>query len=368
VRIILAFFESTIARTGDDPIIRRALGLTRSILRDHDYHRLAVADVVDEAADARSFVLEIPPALEAAFAYAAGQFCTFRATIGGEPVVRCYSMSSSPDTGDPFTVTVKRVAGGRMSNWMNDALAPGDTIEVMPPAGRFVLRAAEVPIVAFAGGSGITPILSITKTALVRTTREIALVYANRGPGSVIFADALERLRAASGGRLSVHHHLDSERGFLDAAACAALVGDRTQADFYVCGPGPYMEVAQAGLERRGVARSQLFIERFELPGGEPAATETSATESIVIRLAGRKHAVAYQPGDTILDAARRAGLKPPFACQQGSCGTCMARLVDGKATMRANDALDADEVEQGWVLTCQAIPTSREVVVDYDG
>jgi ferredoxin-NADP reductase len=276
-------------------------------------------------------------------------------------------MSSSPDTGDRFTITVKRVPGGKMSNWMNDVLAPGDMIEVIRPAGLFVLRAAEVPIVAFAGGSGITPVLSIIKTALATTTREIALVYANRGAGSVIFGDGLERLRAASGGRLSLHHHLDSERGFLDAAACAAMVGDRTDADFYVCGPAPYMDVVEAGLARRGIARSQLIIERFELPADVPAPTGSSDTESIVIRLDRRKHVIMYQPGDTILDAARRAGLSPPFSCERGNCATCMAHLDEGSATMRVNNALSADEVEAGWVLTCQAIPMSREVVVDYD-
>jgi 3-ketosteroid 9alpha-monooxygenase subunit B len=335
--------------------------------REHDYHQLTVADVIDETTDTRSFVIEIPPALAERFTYAAGQFCAFRATIGGEPIVRCYSMSSSPDTGDPFTVTVKRVPGGRVSNWMNDTLAPGDTIDMMPPAGFFVLRAAETPIVAFAGGSGITPVLSIIKTALVTTTREIALVYANRGPGSVIFADSLERLRAGFGGRLSVHHHLDSENGFLDAAACAALVGDRPQADFYVCGPGPYMEVVNEGLQRRGIDAGRLFIERFELRAEAPVASEASETESIVIRLDGRKHTIAYEPGDTILEAARRAGLKPPFNCQAGSCGTCMAMLDEGRATMRVNNALDTGEVKEGWVLTCQAVPTSRQVVVDYD-
>jgi 3-ketosteroid 9alpha-monooxygenase subunit B len=326
-----------------------------------------VAGVIDETADTRSFVLEIPPALEARFAYAVGQFCTFRATIGGEPIVRCYSMSSSPETGDPFTVTVKRVPGGKMSNWMNDTLAPGDTIDVMPPAGLFVLRAGETPIVAFAGGSGITPVLSIIKTALTTTAREIMLVYANRGSDSVIFADTLERLRTGSGGRLTVHHHLDSEKGFLDAGACAALVGDRTQADFYVCGPGPYMEVVEAGLDQRGVDPSRLLIERFELPDEAPAASVVSETESIVIRLEGRKRRVGYEPGDTILDTVRRAGLKPPFACQAGNCGTCMAHLEEGQVAMRVNNALDAGEVEEGWVLTCQAIPMSREVVVDYD-
>src|SRR6185503_2065958 len=267
--------------------------------REHNYHRLTVADVIDETADTRSFVLEIPPSLEPRFAYAAGQFCTFRATIGEEPIVRCYSMSSSPDTGDPFTVTVKRVPGGKMSNWMNDALASGDTIDVVPPAGLFVLRAAETPIVSFAGGSGITPVLSIIKTALATTAREIALVYANRGSGSVIFADVLERLRAESGGRLSVHHHLDSEKGFLDAAACAALVGDRTEADFYVCGPGPYMKVVEAALDQRGVDPDRLFIERFDLADETPSVE--SETESVTIRLGGRKRHMRYEPGDTIL-------------------------------------------------------------------
>ena len=331
-----------------------------------EYHALAVADVVDETADTRSYVLGVPPALEQHFAYAAGQFCTFRATIGGEPVIRCYSMSSSPDAGDPYTVTVKRVPGGKMSSWMIDTLVPGDTLEVMPPAGRFVLRAVETPIVAFAGGSGITPILSIIKTALVTTSREIALVYANRGRDSVIFADALERLRAGSGGRLAVRHHLDSERGLLDAAACAALVEHRTQADFYVCGPAPYMAVVEAGLEGRGVDPARVFVERFELPGDAAAADVESETTSIVIRLDGRRHSVAYQAGDTVLEAARRAGLRPPFQCQMGSCGTCMAHL-EGKSTMRVNNALGADEVEEGWVLTCQTVPLSQEVIVDYD-
>src|SRR5690606_17848852 len=131
----------------------------------------------------------------------------------------------------------------RMSNWMNDALSPGDAIEVTPPAGRFVLRPAATPIVAFAGGSGITPILSIVKTALLTTARDVVLVYANRDRPSVIFAGALADLVARSNGRLVVHHHLDAERGLLDAAACAALVGERAHADFYVCGPGPYMGV-----------------------------------------------------------------------------------------------------------------------------
>jgi 3-ketosteroid 9alpha-monooxygenase subunit B len=333
----------------------------------HDYHRLEIVDIVDETADTRSFVLAIPPALAETFAYTAGQFCTFRATIDGESVVRCYSMSSSPDTGDPFTTTVKRVPAGRMSNWMNDALSRGDSLEVMRPTGLFVLRETDAPIVAFAGGSGITPILSILKSALATSARPIMLVYANRNADSIIFAGALERLRAAFGERLTIHHHLDSERGFLTAAQCAALANDRSHADFYLCGPGPYMEIVESGLARLGVAPTQVFIERFVVPGDVRAAPLVSSTRSLVIRLDRRKHTIAYQAGDTVLEAARRAGLRPPFSCERGNCATCMAHLDAGSVTMRVNNALSPAEVDAGWVLTCQAIPTSPEVVVDYE-
>jgi 3-ketosteroid 9alpha-monooxygenase subunit B len=341
-------------------------------LPDHEYHPLPVVDIVDETPDTRSFVLDVAPELAGTFAYAAGQFCTFRAPINGEVVVRCYSMSSSPDVGDPLTTTVKRVPGGRMSNWMNDAITPGQTIEVMRPAGLFVLRETDVPIVAFAGGSGITPVISIIKSALANTARPITLVYANRSGDSVIFADELERLRTTSGGRLSIHRHLDSEQGFLDAAQCAALVGGCEHADFYVCGPGPYMDVVEAGLAMLGVAATQVFIERFEGPDpdrrNEDVAEESSTTESLVVRLDRRKHTLRYQAGDTILEAARRGGLQPPFSCEAGSCATCMAHLDKGSVSMRVNNALSADEVDEGWVLTCQSVPTSAEVIVDYDG
>ena len=334
---------------------------------DPGFHPLPLAEVIDETADARSFVLAIPAALAPDFAYAAGQFVTLRAEIGGERVARCYSMSSAPALGEPFTVTVKRVAGGRMSNWLIDSLRAGDVIEVSPPAGRFVLRASDAPIFAFAGGSGITPVISILKTALATTSRELTLVYANRDARSIIFERELERLSREAAGRLSVHDHLDAERGFLDAAACAAFVGGRAHAEGYVCGPAPFMQIAEAGLERCGVARERIFAERFELPDAELPPGEASQTEAVVIRFDRRKHRIAYTPGDTILETARRANLKPPFACQAGSCATCMAHLDEGRVAMRANDALTPAEVEAGWVLTCQSIPLTREVVVDYD-
>jgi 3-ketosteroid 9alpha-monooxygenase subunit B len=338
------------------------------MLPDHEYHRLAVVDVVDETADTRSFVLEIPAGLAPTFRYRAGQFCTFRATIDGEQVVRSYSMSSSPDTDDRFATTVKRVPGGRMSNWMNDTLAPGATIDVMRPTGLFVLRATDVPIVAFAGGSGITPVIAIVKSALATTDRSITLLYANRSTDAIIFGDELTRLRAAFGDRLSVHHHLDAERGFLDAAQCASFANGAAHADFYICGPGPYMDTVEAGLSTLGVAPAQLFIERFLVPeagGGVSAAAEVP--ESLVIRLDRRKHTIGYQPGDTVLETARRGGLRPPFSCEAGNCATCMAHLDMGSVSMRVNNALSADELDEGLILTCQSIPTSAEVTVNYD-
>ena len=331
-------------------------------------HELCIARVVQETADARSFVLEIPPALEATFAYEAGQFCTFRADIDGERVVRSYSMSSSPAAGEPLTTTVKRVPGGRMSNWMIDTLTPGATIEVMRPTGRFVLRDHAAPIVAFAGGSGITPVISLVKTALLTTERPILLVYANRSRDAVIFAGELERLRAGAAGRLTVHHHLDCEHGYLDPVGCADLAAaHRGAADLYSCGPAPFMDVVDAGASLLGIPAEQRFTERFVTSGDAPAPTPDAAPESITIRLDRKRHTVRYHAGDTVLEAARRGGLRPPFSCEAGNCATCMAHLDGGTVTMRTNNALSDEEVADGWILTCQSVPASAELAVDYD-
>jgi ferredoxin-NADP reductase len=338
------------------------------MLLDHDYHPLTVVDVLDETEDTRSFVLDIPPTLRSTFTYQAGQFSTFRAEIAGQAVVRSYSMSSSPDVGEPFTTTVKRVPGGRMSNWMNQGLEAGSTIDVMRPTGLFVLRETDEAMVAFAGGSGITPVISLIKTALATTGRQILLVYANRSPESVIFRGELARLATAHPDRFSVHHHYDSECGLLVPAECAALTASCRTADFYLCGPAPYMDVVQAGLAYHSVCDDQVFIERFATPSAPlPQAAPASITEVLIIRLQRRNHTIPYHAGDTVLEAARREGLRPPSSCESGNCASCMAHLDEGTVTMRANNALSTDEVESGWVLTCQSIPTSREAVVNYD-
>jgi ferredoxin-NADP reductase len=344
--------------------------------RDHGFHQLRVKRVVQETHDTKSYVLDIPAELDDAFGYEAGQFCTFRVPFGDEELLRCYSMSSSPDTDDEFAVTVKRVAGGRVSNWFLDEVAEDDVLWLTYPAGVFTLRPRATPIVAFAGGSGITPVFSLVKSALATTERPVRLLYANRDADSVIFRGELDALAATYGERLAVVHHLDTEQGFVHSNGVAQFVGGDTDADFYICGPTPFMDVVEDALALANVPGDQVFVERFAFAASarrdDPPATPSvaaapTATEVVVIVLDGREHEVHYQSGETFLETARRAGLRAPFSCESGSCATCMARLLEGTATMRVNNALTPEEVEEGWVLTCQGLPTSASATVVYE-
>ena len=341
------------------------------MLPDHEYHQLAVVDVVDETADTRSFVLEIPPELERdvrVHGRAVLHVPRRRSTASRSSArTRCRARPT-PATRSP--TTVKRVPGGRMSNWMNDALAPGSTIDVMRPTGLFVLHDRDVPIVAFAGGSGITPVISIIKSALATTTRPIrARVREPQRRLGDLRATSSSGCASEFGDRLSVHHHLDSERGFLEPAQCAALVGEHAHADFYICGPGPYMDTVEAGLALLGVAPDAGVHRAVHRP--RRRARRDDRRGDRVARVAGdpaRPRAstrCAYHAGDTVLETARRGGLRPPFSCEAGNCATCMAHLDKGSVTMRVNNALSADELDEGWVLTCQSIPTSAELVVE---
>lgn len=325
------------------------------------YHRLRVARVIEETADARSIVLEIPDALHERFAYRAGQFLTFRVEVGGQRLVRCYSLASAPGLEGQPKVTVKRVVDGRVSNWMNDNVKAGDSLEVMQPAGVFCLRDRTTPIVLFGGGSGITPVISILKTALATGKRPVKLVYANRDEASIIFAKELEALRASHPDRLEIVHRLDVVHGFVDVARVVAEVGDRKQADFYICGPGPFMDVVEKGLESLGIARDQIFIERFSSPSDAPApsaAVDTAGGTKVTVKLDGKETVIAMGEGETILAAARRVGLEPPFACEEAYCGCCMAKVVAGRVEMRMNDGgIDQRQIDEGYVLTCQGIP-----------
>jgi 3-ketosteroid 9alpha-monooxygenase subunit B len=334
------------------------------------YHCLRVARVVDETDDARSIVLEVPDELRDLFAYQAGQFLTFRFELDGKKLVRCYSLASCPSSESEHKVTVKRIQDGRVSNWVNDTLAAGHFVEVMRPAGLFTLRNRGHEIVLFGGGSGITPCISILKTALATTERKVRLIYANRDEASVIFRSELEDLERRYPERLEVTHRYDAVHGFTDAAAMRGYVGADKGADFYLCGPGPFMDVVESALLALGVSREHVFIERFVSPeaaGARPApAAPDAAAVTIRIRLNGQTRVVPYTPGDTILVTARKAGLEPPFACEEGFCGCCMARVEEGGVDMRANDCLDRRQLEEGWVLTCQGVPRRGTLRVAY--
>ena len=340
--------------------------------RDHRFHPLRIDRVITETDDARSFVLDVPADLGAAFAYDAGQFCTFRASVGGSSLFRCYSMSSSPEVDAELQVTVKRVPGGAVSNWMIDTLRPGDVIEVAPPGGVFRLAPGDGDIVAFGAGSGITPIFSIMKTALATTARRVRLLYANRDRSSVIFGAAVDALAVQHPDRLAVAHHFDVDDGFVGPDAVRSFLfdaGDAGDADVYICGPGPFMDIVERTLLDAGIELDRIHIERFtpgeSLPAPEPAAAEPT-TSRVTIQLDGRTDATDHRPGTTILQTARQLGLSPPYSCEAGSCATCMAMLVEGSATMLVNNALTDDEVADGWVLTCQATPSSPSVHVVY--
>jgi 3-ketosteroid 9alpha-monooxygenase subunit B len=345
------------------------------VLREHGYHRLPVARVVRETEDASSFVLDVPDDLRELFSYRPGQFCTFRVQIDGEDHVRSYSMSSAPATDDDLVVTIKRVQGGLVSNWLLDHVTEGSVLEVTKPAGVFCPQESAAPVLGFCGGSGITPVMSITKQVLATTGRRVRLFYANRGRDGVIFADALEHLAADHPGRMRVRYHFDEEAtGFVTDADVRDFVGDALDGHVYICGPGPFMDLVETAVRRLGVDDERIFLERFlveqqekEAALVEPAADDAAVPRDVTVTLAGKTVVVKYQPGDTLLETARRGGLRPPFSCESGNCATCMALLTEGSVSMRANNALTPEEVEQGWVLTCQSLPHGATVAVEYE-
>lgn len=334
--------------------------------KPHLFQHATVPRIIKETADTRTYVLAPH---DTPFPYRAGQFCTFKVHVDGEDLYRSYSMSSAPETDSEMAVTVKRVPGGKVSNWMLDNLVEGDDVTITRAAGTFCLAPTSVALLGFSGGSGVTPILSLVKSALATTDRKVRLLCADKDRASAIFDAVLEDLVARYPDRLSVLRHIDDERGLLEPAAVVDFVGADTDADCYVCGPEGFMSVVTSALPGPG----KVFIEDFDAapqphasePAAPAGADETGGT--ITIHLDRKKVEVPRRPNETLLESARRAGLSPPFSCEAGNCGTCMARLAEGSATMKVNDALMDDEVEDGYVLTCQAIPDTPSVTVHYE-
>jgi 3-ketosteroid 9alpha-monooxygenase subunit B len=335
------------------------------------YYSLRVREVIDETADSKSIVFEIPPEHSDAFRYRPGQFLTIRIAHDGRHLLRCYSLASSPLLQEPPRVTVKRVTDGRVSNWICDRIKPGDALEVRPPAGHFIPHSLDDDFLLFAGGSGITPIFSIIKSALAAGRGRICLVYANRDEQSVIFREQLNALANDRATRFEVIHLLDSVHGLPTTERLAELSRPWARADCYVCGPEAFMECALEALRGLGVGPARIHVERFvSLPDEEDAVAvvemDAKGEIQLEVELDGVHHELSCSRGEPILDAMLRAGLKAPHSCQSGACGSCMCTLEAGAVHLRHNQVLDQNDLKQGWILACQAIADSASVRVRF--
>ncbi len=335
------------------------------------YHQLRIAKIIQETPDARSFVLDVPADLADKFRYRAGQFLTFRVPHGEGAFDRCYSLSSAPEADGQMKVTVKRVAGGKGSNWFNDALKEGATIDVLPPAGRFVLSDSAHPLLLFGGGSGITPMMALIKSALKGGARRMRLFYANRDRPSIIFDAELLQLIASHPSRLEVIHHLDAEQGLTQPAEVLGALKGFEGAEAFLCGPGPFMDMVEKTLLGAGMPRDRVRLERFEASGNDAVPVEQAEgdviPDHITIHFEGKAHRVPYKKGQTILEAARAAGLNPLSSCEEGFCASCAAKSIKGKIVLAKNDIYTDDDLANHWILTCQGHCFGPEVEITYD-
>ena len=347
-----------------------------------------MAEIVPETAEANSIRFEIPDELRDVFQFKAGQHLTLKAEVGGEEVRRNYSLCTAPEERD-WMVTVKRIGGGVFSNWVGDSLKAGDTVEVMPPHGSFTTEFSATSkrhVVGLAGGSGITPVMSLLRTLLKSEPESgFTLLYGNRDSSSIIFLEELARLKDRYLDRLELYHFLDAEEGDVelfngmlnrervDEAIDHLIPRPKSVSDWFICGPGPMMDAAESALLDRGIGRERIHIERFtaDRPKDslvrEMADLQTKAAGlTVSVTLDGRTRKVPFTEGN-ILDSARAAGLPAPFACKAGVCATCRAKVISGKVEMAARYGLTDEEVADGYVLTCQSVPAGEGVAVDYD-
>ncbi|MFC7704346.1 1,2-phenylacetyl-CoA epoxidase subunit PaaE [Plastorhodobacter daqingensis] len=353
------------------------------------FHPLEVTDVRRETRDAVVVTLRPRKEDRAAFSFTQGQYLTFRRSFDGEELRRSYSICAGLDEG-VIRVGIKRVDGGAFSSWANENLRPGEVLEAMPPMGNFftVLEPeAARHYLGFAGGSGITPVLSIIKTVLAREPNSrFTLVYANRQISSIMFREELDDLKSTYLGRFSVIHVLESEAqdidlftGRVDGAKCAELFSrwiDIASVDTaFICGPEPMMLAIAQALRDHGLSDDQIKFELFA--AGQPGRarqrvaatlTDQDAACEATVTLDGTTRTFRMpKAGQSLLEAALSNAIDAPYACKAGVCSTCRARVIEGEVEMETNHALEDYEVRQGYVLTCQCYPISDRIVVSYD-
>ncbi|CAH1001280.1 1,2-phenylacetyl-CoA epoxidase, subunit E [Neolewinella maritima] len=360
------------------------------------FYPLRVARIQPETNQAVSVYFEVPASDQTAFHYRAGQYLTLRFTINGKEERRAYSMCSAPHD-DELAVTVKQVKGGKVSNHIASDLKAGDTVDVMPPMGRFLAEvdpAARRRYYLFGAGSGITPLMSILRTVLEHEPKsEVILLYGNRDEDNIIFESQLQQLQQRYAGQLTVEHMLsrpkkyatkglkglfkrsttrwEGAKGRIDRKALTKFLQRYPVPTFdcryYICGPGQMIDNVEAALLGHGVDDKLIHVERFG-----PATTTTETTDgsqggTVHVKLDKEEFSIELKSGQSILDALLEEGKTPPYSCLAGACSTCMARVESGGVKMDVCYALDDSEVEEGYVLTCQAHPTTPEVTVDFN-
>ncbi|KQZ70254.1 ferredoxin--NADP reductase [Nocardioides sp. Root151] len=361
---------------------------------DTDSFVLPVLGVIDETADACSVQLGLTPEAEGHFDYRPGQFLTLAVPSDETGLAaRCYSLSSSPADDGPLTVTVKRTAEGYASNWICDNLKAGDTIRVLPPSGIFTPADLDHDLLLFAGGSGVTPIISITRTALARGAGKIVVFYANRDEKSVIFADEWARLSVEHPDRLVVVHWLETVQGLPTQDQLKAFAAHFSTYDAFCCGPAPFMKSVSLALRELEFPRARRHQEKFVSLGGNPfgdveelqkaEATLADADDHedgdapsalvgpvrLEVELDGQHYEFDDYTGDKpILEFLEEKGVDAPFSCREGNCSACACMVLEGEVRMRHNEVLDATDLADGIRLACQSLPVTEKLRITYNG
>jgi len=336
--------------------------------------RVRVTDVIKETQHAHSIVLT-PAATDAThFAYRPGQFLTLNVPTEREGgAARCYSLSSSPSLDEPLKITVKRTAEGYGSNWICDHLKVGDEIDVLAPSGTFTPKTLDADFLLFAAGSGITPVMSILKSALHAGSGQVTLVYANRDEESVIFRDELITLEKQYADRLVVVHVLERVQGLPRPELLRALAGPLTDRAVFMCGPAPFMDVVTEAVLEVGVPASQVHHEKFLSLATDPftdVAVEldaTGPTSTVEVSLDGTTTTLAWPKSNTLLDVLLDSGIQAPYSCREGNCSACACIVLEGEVEMLRNEVLEPADIADGIVLGCQAVPRSDQVRITYD-
>lgn len=355
------------------------------------FQPVRIRDIRKETEDTISIALQVNNGLASTFQYQAGQHLTCRAVINGEEVRRSYSLCSSPLENE-WRIAVKKVPGGKFSTYANEILKAGDILEVMPPTGSFTHAVdpdAENTYVAFAAGSGITPVISLIKTILRSEAKSnVQLYYGNRTADAIIFREELESIKNAFLERFSLHHILSRERqesplftGRINEEKCqvygTVFFDPGTVSRFFICGPEAMIENVRTYLANQGVEQGQIKFELFTTPTSKAFAREETKEETphnpdeeslatVILDGDAFDFPIRYD-GPSILETAIEQGADAPFACKGGVCCTCKAKLVEGEVKMDVVYGLEPDEIENGYILTCQSHPRTKKIVVDFD-